>query len=94
MNKRTGFVLIILTTILAACTAQAAPVPTSPAAYTDRASHGRAHGDSDALVPRCAGVEGYRVLGLHPGGGRCAGGDGDSVEFVGDARRGFEHPKF
>ncbi len=32
MNKKTEFVFIILTIILAACTAQAAPAPTEPTA--------------------------------------------------------------
>ena len=39
------------------------------AALRDDAPHGGAHGDTHALVSRCAGIEGYRLFGLHPGGG-------------------------
>ena len=38
MNKKTEFALIILTTILAACTAQAAPAPTEPTALPPTAT--------------------------------------------------------
>jgi WD40-like Beta Propeller Repeat len=38
MNKRTGLALIILITILAACTAQATPMPTEPSTATTQSS--------------------------------------------------------
>ena len=81
MNKRTGFAFIILTAILAACTAQGAPAPTEtptalpPTATPTTQPSATAHPTAvptvtlDAPVPRCAGVEGYRFFGLHPGGG-------------------------